>query len=134
MHQNKLFFGKLLGEVYRTQKALKVCNVDGATIFGLLNGFEDVINEQVEHRGITSEQAEIVTTVLAKYWPDNLEKATGYVIEGELKVKNIHRATARKVFIYLLEKGDFTELLAKIGTGHDAPADFHHLTLKSAGI
>ena len=52
MQYDKILFGKILGEIYRLQDKNGVVNgVASGRIYGLLNGFEEAINEELSSIG-----------------------------------------------------------------------------------
>ena len=68
MDQNtKLLLGKVLGEIYRIQRRSESmpCPVDDSQVFGLVNGLETAIDNELESIGfITGEQVDAVADVL----------------------------------------------------------------------
>ena len=88
---DKLLFGKLLGEMYRIQNKLGIGYVGEATIYGLVNGFDDVIDEEIESIGhVTHDEIRAVVEVLNPYHLDTkkFEELDGYY-------DVIHRSNAR---------------------------------------
>jgi hypothetical protein len=77
----KLLLGRLLGELYSTRRVLTGgSRVGDATIYGLLNGFETTIDEQMALTGhVSAEQVRHVEEVLNPYFhdPDTLSDADG---------------------------------------------------------
>lgn len=51
----KLFFAKLLGEIYRIQKSQGIYNGTDGRIYGLLNGVETDVESEVGNLGFISE-------------------------------------------------------------------------------
>ena len=64
----KQMFGKILGEIYRTQAMMDLNDgVPMATIHGLLSGMENVIDEQLEHTGwVSAEEVKTITKFFAE--------------------------------------------------------------------
>lgn len=111
-------FGYLLGEIFRIQKKLGNCNVSDATIFGLLNGMEDVLRE-VEARvpiisdGLVKKAADI----LQPYLDDPARPLSGYYqIEKELEVAGIDRGRAIVIFTYFKAAGFYPGVLEKLNS------------------
>jgi len=68
--ETKQFLGFILGQVYRIQQKMgsDLCHASDATIFGLLNGFGGVIDEQLEGMGnISSEDVDRLGAILDEY-------------------------------------------------------------------
>lgn len=125
--QNRLFLAKILGEVYRLQKHNKTaCEKSDATIFGLLNGFEHVVEEELDSVGFVSQDAvSVVVKVLNRIDedPDRLKAFKGfYDIEHELKEHGVDRYTASRVLTYLNANHQFQELIGKMDT-HGSPSE-----------
>ena len=125
--ENKKVFGKVLGEIYRIQNRLEISNgISSAKIYGLLNGFERTIDEEIENIGWTSDHTQDqVETILDKYFSDEklLKKFKGYYdIDSELKHENIDRMTAIRVIKMLKEEGRFITLINKMDSS-DSPVE-----------
>lgn len=118
--QNRILLGKILGEIYRLQRRLEFPAADAATIYGLLHGFEHVINEELESVGFVSEsQINAATGVLSKYFddPEKCDKFNGfYDIESELSRVGVDRATAIRVLTYFKANDQFTTLIHKMNS------------------
>jgi hypothetical protein len=111
-------FGYLLGETFRMQKKLGICNVSDPTIFGMLNGMEDVLRE-VEARipvipdGLVKKAADI----LQPYLDDPTKPLSGYYqIEKELDAAGIDRGRAIVIFTYFKASGFYSEVIEKLNT------------------
>lgn len=64
----KIVLGKVLGELYEIQKKQGIKKVDEGHIFGLLNGFEEALNNEFEHLNlITEEEVNRVAHYFAPY-------------------------------------------------------------------
>ncbi len=120
-NENKIFFGKILGEIYRMQQSSKdmSCPSD-AHIYALLNGFEDAINQELMYVGkISSTEVKSVMDVLDPIWKDQekLNNFKGYYdIEHELEAKGVDRSAAIRILKYLKANGQFTEVIARMDT------------------
>ena len=116
----KLFFGVILGEVYRLQKMINedLCPAGDSTIYGLVNGIEDVIDSQIDlSRLINSEQMENANSILRENYisEEKIAEFNGfYDIEEELNDLGIDRALAIRIFKYIKGRGDFPELFEKM--------------------
>ena len=117
---NTLFLGKLLAEVYRVQRKLEIPTADDATIYGLRNGFETVIADELERIGFVSKaQVKHVMDVLDPIWQDPAKLAAFkgfYDIERELENGGLDRSTAIAVLTYLNAHGQFTAVIEKMDT------------------
>lgn len=132
----KIMFGKLLGEIYRTQEIVKVggSNQSRDQVYGLLSGIESVIDEQLESVGfISSEKMNAVEDVLATIWEDEekLSKFKGYYdIERDLKRHGVSRGEAIVILKYLKESRRFTDLIDRMDTSH-SPAECRTFEIRS---
>jgi len=120
----KLLLGKTLGEIFRIQRSLDdvSCSANDALIYGLLNGFEDSIEEVLEDVGyISSEKVQCVMDILEPIWSDQdkLLNFKGYYdIEPELKNNDVSRGAAIRILKYLKANNQFTEIIDKMDTSH----------------
>lgn len=131
--QTKLFFGKILGEIYRIQKKFEMpCPASQGQIFGLLNGFENCIEEEFEMIGsISKKQVNIVAEVLDEIYLDKtkLENFKGfYDIENKLSSKGIDRGEANQILSYFYADHRFTEIIEKMDTSN-SPTEMRRFTL-----
>ncbi|MBH8609109.1 hypothetical protein [Thermoactinomyces sp. CICC 10521] len=120
--ETKILFGKLLGEIYRVQKYMpnNVCHVGDQTIYGLLNGMESVIDEEIEKIGfISADDQKNLEDILYKYYQDEnlLEQFIGYYqIENDLKKHGISRDKAIRILKYLYADGRYTNVIDKMNS------------------
>lgn len=118
----KILFGKLLGEIYRIQNRNGYSPVSEARIYGLLNGFEGVINEEIDDIGIVTEEEVIkVMDILDTYHLDldELENLSGYYdIESDLNKENISRSKAIKILTYLNANGQYDHVIKKFNSSN----------------
>ena len=118
----KIMFGKLLGEIYRTQEMMKKggSNESRDQVYGLLCGIESVIDEQLERVGfVSSEKMNAVEEVLAPIWEDEekLSKFKGYYdIEHDLERRGVSRGEAIVILKYLKANGRFTDVIDRMDT------------------
>ncbi|WP_226619859.1 hypothetical protein [Cytobacillus firmus] len=117
---DKILFGKLIGETYRIQNREGYCSVSEATIYGLLNGFEYVIDEEIKKIGyISTEEMQIVGDVLNEYFidEDKLNSLSGYYeIEPKLDKHGISRWKAISIITYYKANNQFTNVIEKFNT------------------
>lgn len=118
-NQNTLLIGKILGELYRLQRAVKLpCSASDSRIYGLLNGFEDDIKDELDAIGfVSTEQYKHVADVLEPIWddPNSHAKFEGfYDVESEIKKGGIDRTTARKILKHMRANHAFTSLIEKM--------------------
>ncbi|MEN8131689.1 MAG: hypothetical protein ABFS45_16175 [Pseudomonadota bacterium] len=122
--EQKLFLGKMLGEIYRMERANDnvACHVRSAHIYALLNGFEHAIDRELEMIGyVSKEKLKAVMDVLDPIWADRerLEKFKGfYDIERKLSAKGVDRGDAIAILTYLKANGQFTEIIDKMDSSH----------------
>ena len=118
--ETKILFGKLLGEIYRIEKRLSenVCSASEGQIYGLLNGFEIAVDEELEMIGfVSNEDIANVGDVLEEIWIDKekLEKFKGfYDIEKKLSSLGIDRGQANKILRYFRAGDRFIEIIDKM--------------------
>ncbi|NUP12956.1 MAG: hypothetical protein HOW73_43505 [Polyangiaceae bacterium] len=120
-NDTKRFLGKILGELYRIQSKVGVEHGLGEhTIYGLLKGFESVIDEELERVGWVSRQEQrAAETILAVHWndPDKLAEFNGfYTIEDELKRSAVDRTTAIRILTFHQANGSFAEIIGKMNS------------------
>lgn len=119
MEKQLLLLAKLLGESYRIQKKLGMdVPVSKAQIYGLLTGFELVIEEELESMGfISSEKVEQVGQILDEYFlnDEKLAEFKGYYdIEPRLTTLGIDRSEARRIIKYFNADERFDRVIAKM--------------------
>ncbi|WP_145047879.1 hypothetical protein [Paenibacillus xylanexedens] len=122
--ESKLVFGKILGEIYRIQKHDQgiSCPVGDDVIYGLLNGFEDTLNSELEELNfVSSEDVEFVSNVLNEYHIDqeklNLFKGY-YDIEHRLESNGIDRMKAHRILTKFIAEHKFEGVIAKMDSSH----------------
>lgn len=120
----KRLFGRLLGEVFRIQKAIPQlsCAASDAQIYGLLSGFEGAVDEILERTGdISAEKVKAVMDVLEPIWSDEerLKKFKGfYDIERELQQHGVDRSDAIAILTYLKANHQFTDVIEKMDSSY----------------
>ena len=122
--ETKIVFGKLLGEIYRTQEMLREgsSHAGQAHIYGLLSGIESAIDEQIERVGfVDNEKVNAVVEVLAPIWEDEekLKAFSGYYdIERALTERNVSRSQAIVILKYLKASDRFNDVIDKMDSTH----------------
>ncbi|AQS55281.1 hypothetical protein [Novibacillus thermophilus] len=116
MEKEKLLFGRMLGEMYRIQKKLGM-QVSDARIYGLLNGVEEAIDEEIEKIGyVSNRDISAVCDVLDEYYQDwdKVSKLDGfYEVEDKLRNKGIGRSKAIRILKYLYASNRYNDLIDK---------------------
>ena len=120
----RVLFGKILGEIYRFQRAsdVVVCPASQGRIYALLNGFEGAVERELEVVGTISDtQVKAVTDILLVVWQDKnrLNHFKGYYdLEADLQRRNISREQAIKIFTYLKANHQFVDLIERMNSSH----------------
>ena len=115
----KKFWGRILGEVLRVQKRQGICCESNDTIYGLLNGFEHVLDEVIESpKGISKEQVKAVGDVLDQYFLQKKELTGFYDIEDELQKRGVDRGEAMEILTYFKAGDKYKELFPKFDTNN----------------
>jgi len=116
VEKEKLLFGRMLGEMYRIQKKLGM-QVSDARIYGLLNGVEEAIDEEIEKIGyVSNRDISAVCDVLDEYYQDwdKVSKLDGfYEVEDKLRNKGIGRSKAIRILKYLYASNRYNDLIDK---------------------
>lgn len=118
----KRLLGKMLGEIYRVQTRSQniPCSASEAHIFGLLNGFERALEDELERIGfISEEKLKAVEDILDDYFVSN-EKLTAlkgfYDIEPRLEECGIKRGEAIQILRYLYADDRFVQVIDKFNS------------------
>ncbi len=117
MNSTEIMLGKVLGEIYRLQEVQGICEADPQRIYGLLNGFEDAISEELERVGfIAEEKVDFVCNLLDEISnTSNPAQFTGYYdIERQLKDSQISRSEAISIFRSLISGNQYTQEISKM--------------------
>ena len=128
--------GRILGEIYRIQNATEGMEpVAGpGRIYGLLNGFDEAIDEELEYaKGISNDKLGAVTDVLNPIFddPERLNQFQGfYDVEKELQARGVSRTEAMKILKYLWNNESFTELIDKMDSSR-SPAECRTFELRT---
>lgn len=132
--ETKILLGKILGEIYRIEKRLPemACPATQGQIYGLLNGFENSIDDELEMTGfVPKEHVEIVGQVLDEIWLDKekLNSFKGfYDIERKLSSMGVDRGQANKILRYFSADDRFVEIIEKMDTS-DSPSESRRFNL-----
>lgn len=117
--ETKKFLGRILGEILRVQKEQGICCESNETIYGLLNGFEHVLDEVIEcPKGISKEQVNAVGKVLDPYFLNKKELTGFYDIENELQKQGVDRGEAIEILTYFKAGGHYEELFPKFDSSN----------------
>ena len=122
--ESSVLFGKILGEIYRVQRAsdVVVCPASQGRIYALLNGFEGAVERELEVVGTISDtQVKAVIDILLAVWQDKnrLNHFKGYYdLEADLQRRNISREQAIKIFTYLKANHQFVDLIERMNSSH----------------
>lgn len=122
--ETRLFFGKILGEIYKIQNSLNnvVCEAGDAHIYALLNGFESAIDDELKNMGsISTKQLSTVISVLVPIYEDTTKTANFrgfYDIEDALNSQGVDRGDAIIILTYLKAKNKFTSIIEKMDSSH----------------
>jgi hypothetical protein len=120
--ESKIFIGKILGEIYRTQLHLGMSTASDATIYGLLNGIETVAEEELQGISVVSKEhlhnvAEVLDEIFLS--PEKLDAFKGYYdIEGKLQERGVDRMTALTAMKYFYANRQFVEVISKMNSSH----------------
>ena len=139
--ETKIFFGKILGEIYRLQKSFSfrgvTDSVSNARIYGLLNGIEREINSEIQEIGFISEEKVLaVESILIEYIEDEnkLKTFKGYQnLEDKFKQKNIEKSVAITILKYLYTQSRFSPIIERLDSTN-SPIEFQNLELDEYDI
>ena len=94
--EQKQLFAKIVGEIYKLQTACNMdCDASPATIYGLLNGMEQTINDELEMLGWISEnESRLIMAIFAEIYDNNARRRAfkGYdQISAKVKAAGIEK-------------------------------------------
>lgn len=119
---DKYQFGKLIGEVYRIQNRQGYSPVSEGRIYGLLNGIETAIDDEINSLSpISNEELESVMNIFAPYWNDEekLEEITGYYdLEDQFTAAGLSRGTMIKILTYFKANRQYDAIIDKFNSGN----------------
>lgn len=129
---DKYLFGKLLGEVYRTQSRLGHAAVSEGVVYGLVNGVEIAIDEEIRRLAkISKEDYQRAADIFNKYYlnEEKLEKVKGYYdLENELINAGLDRGKMITIVTYMKAEGVFIELIEKFDSSN-SPSEMRNFDL-----
>jgi hypothetical protein len=115
----KLVLGKMLGEVYRVQRAQGICQVPDSKIFGLLNGVEEALDSEFENLSVISNsQISVVCDHLDPYFKGEkpIEEMPSFLnFRMELEQHGISHSKLIDILKYLHASGSYTEEIDRLG-------------------
>ncbi len=124
--KQKLFFARLLGEIYRIQERMNTkenfCGVSKSRIYGLLNGIEDEIEDELNSlQSISREKVSCMAEILNLIRTDkeklkNFNSFTQYSIQKELEICEVSEYKMKDILTYFKAQNKFTELFKKDGS------------------
>jgi hypothetical protein len=123
--ETKRLVGRVLGEIYKMKKQLKLPRPDDATVYGLLNGIDEAISEHLDQGAVTDDEMKLATELLSNIWnnPAKLAAFKGYYdIEDELRKRGLDRGKMITILTFLNARGRFHELIVKMNSEH-SPAE-----------
>lgn len=131
----KYMFGRLLGEVYKIQNIVSGSEYNPkSTIYGLINGLEVVIDEELEKAEfVSSDFYKTLSTALNEINedPKRRNEFKGYYdIENTLGWQHEQRGKASVVLTYMKSTGRFVELINKMDSA-DSPDEMRDFSPKS---
>lgn len=115
----KLVLGKMLGEVYRIQRAQGICQISDSRIFGLLNGIEEEVEAEINGlESISKSQVEVVRDYLTPYYNKeiDLEELPSFLhARLELEREGISHSDLIIILKYLKSKNSYVEEIDRWG-------------------
>lgn len=129
MDKNKVLLGKILGELYRLQNhyAPGFFSTDKSTIYGLLNGIETVIDDQVPLDPISAGEYAIVNNILFDY-STGREVLHPEAVDGHFRSMGIDRSKTTTILRYMKAAGFFEDVIDKISSGN-CPSEYKTLEI-----
>jgi hypothetical protein len=120
----KVALAYVLGEVFRIQKRIKdvnghdICNVSNATIYGLLQGVESIIEEVIPTSyAVTKQEFGDACDILDEIWrdPQKVAAFNGYYdILDKFEAKGIDRMKAIHIFSIMRDRDQFIDIINKL--------------------
>ncbi len=121
MDSQMILLGRILGEVYRLQER---SDKDDAQVFGLRNGMEYAIEQELLEIGFVSKSdtqaIEDALDELDKRHRQGSGAADYYSFESGLTSRGIGRSAILVVFEYLLRDSRFADVIHALAEGHAA--------------
>lgn len=119
-NETKFIFGKMFGEVYKIQNELGICKQSDSHIFGLLNGFEESLeNEFTNLSFYSNDKVNKVREYLAPYYKgevslDEMPNFTEFRMRLETH-EGIKHAEVIDILKFLYNKGAYQREINKLG-------------------
>jgi hypothetical protein len=123
-NQEKKLLARLLGEVYRLQKAQGVRVPFGDDIiYGLLRGIEEALEQAIpeDDDWLGTSKINAVRDILEPYFTDPAKLASFkgfYDIEQQLQARDVDRSDAIAILKYLNASGQYQEVIQKMNSNH----------------
>lgn len=132
--ENKVLLGKILGEIYRMQNQMNmVGGASSSQIYGLLNGFEESIEHELEMIGYVSKtQFDAVGEILDEVFTDEekMKEFKGfYDLEKKFKERGVDRGQANKIIRHYYADDRFIDLIDKMDSS-DSPSESRTFKLR----
>ena len=119
--ETKKFLGRIIGEILRiVQKEQGICCESNETIYGLLNGFEHVLDEVIEmsQRNFKRTSKRSWKGFGYQYFLNKKELTGFYDIENELQKQGVDRGEAIEILTYFKAGGHYEELFPKFDSNN----------------
>lgn len=113
----RLVAGKLLGEMYAIQREIGICQVSDGRIYGLINGIEEEIEEEIGGLSLLSKQkVKLVCDELDPYYQEERPMEELNKLEVRLKVerKGVSEGEFYTILDYLKSKNMYTVEINKM--------------------
>lgn len=118
-NNNKLLFGKFLGEIFRLQKNSGISQVSDGRIYGLLNGIEESIDETLNSLELVeTRKINIVCDYLEPYYQNekSLDELPSFLnMRMELERQGINHGTLITILKYLKANDRYTLEIDRLG-------------------
>lgn len=114
----KFALGKVIGEIYRSQKANGDVNVSDSHIYGLLNGFEDSVNKEFSTEfTISSAKVETVSQYFYPFYTGERDVAelNSFNARMDLERQGISESEYHQILKFLKAEGRYEIEIEKLG-------------------
>lgn len=122
-HDLKLALGQIKGEIYRLQKAQGISNVSDGHIYGLLNGIEEAIDNELAELEvedlISNHKVEAIRNLLEEFISKDKDVTEAFANTFRLMAErkyDISQTECTKILKYLRAKGEYEEILSQVGS------------------
>lgn len=123
-----ILLGKILGEIYRLQRNADMpCCASDEDVYGLLNGFENVVEEQLGR--VTKNQFKVFEKLIQKFDvpEDERKEPRGfYAVEKQLAADGVDRATVIKLLRYYKATGHCDHIVQEFDTSN-SPGELRNI-------